>query len=157
MDRRLSMPGALAELDKAMADRDADFAVLVVPTEEEVPSKLQGLREYNGDKLVVTQDDASLALEVGYRLARARVLMKRSDSQVDAGAVHDLVERALAAMEDVRRVKSRLSGARTNIDQAYEVVEQMAARVRGHLEEVDLLVRGEDDPPPEPPVDQMEL
>src|ERR687894_275971 len=47
-DRRLSKPGALAELDKAMADRDADFAVLVVPTEEEVPSKLQGLREYNG-------------------------------------------------------------------------------------------------------------
>jgi hypothetical protein len=156
-DRRLSKPGALAELDKAMADRDADFAVLVVPTEEEVPSKLQGLREYNGDKLVVTHDDAALALEVGYRLARARVLMKRSDSQVDAGAVHDLVERALAAMEDVRRVKSRLSGARTNIDQAYEVVEQMAARVRGHLEEVDLLVRGEDEPPPEPREDQMEL
>jgi hypothetical protein len=60
-------------------------------------------------------------------------------------------------MEDVRRVKSRLSGARTNIDQAYEVVEQMAARVRGHLEEVDLLVRGEDEPPPQPADDQMEL
>jgi hypothetical protein len=156
-DRRLSKPGALAELDKAMADRDADFAVLVVPTEEEVPSKLQGLREYNGDKLVVVQDEESLALEVGYRLARARVLMKRSHSEVDAAAIHDLVERALAAMDDVRRVKSRLSGARTNIDQAYEVVEQMAARVRGHLAEVDLLVRGEEEPPPEPGEDQMEL
>jgi hypothetical protein len=29
--------------------------------------------------------------------------------------------------------------------------------VRGHLEEVDLLVRGEDEPPPEPREDQMEL
>jgi hypothetical protein len=156
-DRRLSRPGALAELDKAMADRDADFAVLIVPTEEEVPSRLEALREYNGDKLVLAHDEAALALEVGYRLARARVLMKRSDTEVDAAAVHDLVERALAAMEDVRRVKSQLSGAKTNIDRAYEVVEQMATRVRGHLAEVDLLVLGDQQPAPDPADDQMEL
>ena len=146
-----------AELDKAMADRDADFAVLVVPTEEEVPVEAPGAarvqrRQARGGRTT----SLSLALEVGYRLARARVLMKRSDSQVDAAAIHDLVERALAAMDDVRRVKSRLSGARTNIDQAYEVVEQMAVRVRGHLTEVDTLVRGEEEPPPDPD-DQMEL
>jgi DNA repair ATPase RecN len=83
--------------------------------------------------------------------------MKRSHSELDAAAIHDLVERALAAMDDVRRVKSRLSGARTNIDQAYEVVEQMSVRVRGHLTEVDMLVRGEEEPPPTPADDQMEL
>jgi hypothetical protein len=33
----------------------------------------------------------------------------------------------------------------------------MAARVRGHLAEVDLLVRGDDEPPPAPAEDQMEL
>ena len=148
----------MAELDKAMADRDADFAVLVVPTEEEVPSKLQGLREYNGDKLVVIHDELSLALEVGYRLARARVLMKRNGSEVDAAAIHDLVERALASMDDARRVKSQLTGAKANITRAYDVVEQMEKRVRGHLAEVDLLVRGEEEPPPaEPDEDQMEL
>ena len=155
-DRRLSKPGALAELDKAMADRDADFAVLVVPTDAEVPARLQGLREYNGDKLVVTHDDASLALEVGYRLARARVLLKRSDSDVDAAAVHDLVERALAAMDDVRKVKSQLTGAKTSIDKAADYVDEMVGRVRGHLAEVDLLVRGEDDSPVKSD-DQMEL
>jgi hypothetical protein len=156
-DRRLSKPGALAELDKAMGDRDADFAVLVVPTEDEVPSKLQGLREYNGDKLVVVHDDVSLALEVGYRLARARVLMKRNGSEVDAAAIHDLVERAMAAMDDARRVKSQLTGAKANITRAYEVVEQMEKRVRTHLAEVDHLVRGEEEDPPEPDEDQMEL
>jgi hypothetical protein len=156
-DRRLSKPRALEELDRAMSDRDADFAVLVVPTAEEVPAKLQALREYNGDKLVVAHEDTSLALEVGYRLARARVLMKRSDTEVDAAAVHDLIERALAAMEDVRKVKSRLTGAKTSIDEAYKVVEEMAARVRGHLAEVDLLVLGEAEPAPEDPDDQLEL
>ena len=37
-------------------ERRADFAVLVVPTEEELPAKLEPLREYNGDKLVVALD-----------------------------------------------------------------------------------------------------
>ena len=143
-DRRLSKPGALAELDRALADRDADFAVLVVPTEDELPAKLEPLREYNGDKLLVAldpDDPSGLALEVGYRLARARVLMAQGGNEgVDGAAVHDVVERAVAAMEDVRKVKSQLTGAKTDIDRAYELVEELAARVRGHLAEVDALV-----------------
>jgi hypothetical protein len=143
-DRKLSSPGALAELDKAMAERSADFGVLVVPTEEEVPAKLEPLREYNGDKLVVAldPDSGTLALELGYRLARARVLMKRSDADgIDAGALRDTVERALAALAEERKVKQQLTGAKTSIDRAYELVEGMAGRVRGHLQEIDTLVR----------------
>ena len=143
-DRRLSGPKALGELDQALAERSADFAVLVVPTEEEVPAKMQALREYNGDKLVVALDPeaGSLALEVGYRLARARVLMKRSDADgIDAGAVHDAAERALAALADERRVKQQLTAATTNIGKAYEGVEVMTGRVRALLEEIDALVR----------------
>ncbi|MBA3263686.1 MAG: hypothetical protein H0T69_14675 [Thermoleophilaceae bacterium] len=158
-DRRLSKPAALAELDKAMAGRSADFAVLVVPTEEEVPAKLEPLREYNGDKLVVALDPGAgtLALELGYRLARARVLMKRSDADgIDAGALRSTVERALAALTEERRVKQQLTGAKTGIDRAYELVEAMAGRVRGHLEEIDALVRPADEAPADP-VDQLEL
>jgi hypothetical protein len=143
-DRKLSSPGAPAELDKAMAERSADFAVLVVPTEEEVPAKLEPLREYNGDKLVVALDPESgtLALELGYRLARARVLMKRSDADgIDAGALRDTVERALAALAEERKVKQQLTGAKSSIDKAYDLVESMAGRVRAHLQEIDVLVR----------------
>ncbi len=160
-DRRLSKPGALAELDKAMAERSADFGVLVVPTEEELPSKLEPLREYNGDKLVLAMDpDAgTLALELGYRLARARVLMKRADADgIDAGALRATVERALGALADERRIKAQLTGAKTGIDRAYELVEAMAARVRVHLEEIDSLVRPPDaEPATEPADDQLEL
>ncbi len=102
------------------SDRDADFAVLVVPTADELPAKLEPLREYNGDKLLVALDPGDpegLTLEVGYRLARARVLMSQGGNEgVDGAAVHDVVERAVNAMEDVRRVKSQLTGAKTNID-----------------------------------------
>jgi hypothetical protein len=158
-DRRLSRPRALHELDQAMAERSADFAVLVVPTGQEVPAKLEPLREYNGDKLVVALDPESgmLPLELGYRLARARVLMKRSDADgIDAGALRDTVERAVAALADERKVKQQLTGAKTGIDRAYDLVEAMAGRVRGHLEEIDLLVRPPEDEPAAAD-DQLEL
>jgi hypothetical protein len=157
-DRRLSKPAALAELDDAMAERSADFAVLVVPTEDEVPARLEPLREYNGDKLVVALDPESgtLPLELAYRLARARVLMKRSDADgIDAGALRDAIERALGALADERKIKVQLTGAKRGISNAYELVEGMAERVRAHLQEIDGLVRPGEEPAAAPPDDDQ--
>ena len=135
-NKRLSRPDALRELDAGLRERDASFAVLVVPSEDKVPAKMASLREYNGDKLVVTfdPDDGPLALELAYKLARARVLMARGgDAGIDGAAVRETVERAVAAMEDVRRIKSQLTGAKTSIDTATSILQTMAERVRGHL------------------------
>jgi hypothetical protein len=160
-DSRMSTPRALGELDEAMATRSADFAVLVVPTEGEVPAKLEPLREYNGDKLVVALDpDAgTLPLELAYRLARARVLMQRGGSDgIDEGAVRDAVERAQAALGEERRIKQQLTGAKSNIDRAYDIVGAMGERVRALLEEIDALVRtGDEDDLRPAEVDQLEL
>ncbi len=160
-DSRMSTPAALRELDEAMAERSADFAVLVVPTEGEVPAKLEPLREYNGDKLVVALDPegGTLPLALAYRLARARVLMQRGDGEgIDAGAVRDTVERAIAALGEERKIKQQLTGAKTGIDRAYDIVGAMGERVRGLLEEIDVLVRsGADDRPRQAEIDQLEL
>ncbi|HLM26455.1 MAG TPA: hypothetical protein VK304_05750 [Thermoleophilaceae bacterium] len=157
-DSKLPRPEAIRQLDRALEQRDADFAVLVVPDDDEVPARMQTLREYNGDKLIVTldtEDDAHLALELGYRLARARVLMDRAGGDgIDAGAVRGSVERARQAVEDVRKVKSQLTGATTNISNARELVEALADRVKAHLDEVEQLVSADapaKDAPTEPP------
>jgi hypothetical protein len=144
-DRQLSRPKALEELDSALRVRSADYAILVVPSENEVPARMLPLREYNGDKLIVAYDPdegSTLALQVAYSLARARVLMSRGAADgVDVAAIGDTVARTLAAMEDVRRIKQQLTGARTQIDKAAEIVETMAARVRAHLAEIDALTQ----------------
>jgi DNA repair ATPase RecN len=73
------------------------------------------------------------------------VLMSRGDVDgVDAAAVRDSVDRAIHALAEVRKVKNQLTGAKTGIDNAYELVETMTARVRGQLEEIDALARAGD-------------
>ncbi|MEA2271935.1 MAG: hypothetical protein QOI98_643 [Solirubrobacteraceae bacterium] len=153
---KLSKPKAFEELDRGMRERDADFAVLVVPVDDKLPARTTQLREYNGDKLLVAWDpdsDGTLTLEVAYSLARARVLMKRSDGDgIDAGALRATVERALDAMADVRRIKQQLTGAKTTIDGATSILDGMASGVRAYLAEIDeqLSAAGAPEPEPEP-------
>jgi hypothetical protein len=134
---QLSRNRALAELDEALETRGADFAIFVVPSEDKLPARTRPLREFNGDKMFVVyddEDDTRLALEVAYALARARVLMNRGEEEsVDAAAVRAETERALGAMEDVRRIKVQLTNASGGIEEARKIVDSMAANVRGHL------------------------
>jgi hypothetical protein len=134
---------ALAELDEAMAQRDAGYAVWVVPSEDKLPARTQPLREINGDKVFVVYDpeEGPRALEVAYALARARVLMARGDADgLDASALRAEVERAVGAMEDVRRVKQQLTHAANGIEGARAVVEELDRRVRAHLDQIDALL-----------------
>jgi hypothetical protein len=141
---QLSKNKALAELDGALETRAADYAVLVVPSESRLPARTHPLREFNGDKLFVTfdpDDGSTLALEVAYGLARARVLMARTvDDGIDTAALQVEVERAQGAMEDVRRVKSQLTNATTGIENARTILDAMATGVRGHLAAIEGLL-----------------
>ena len=145
---QLSRNRALAELDEALETRGADFAIFVVPSEDKLPARTRPLREFNGDKMFVVYDageDARLALEVAYALARARVLMSRGEAEsIDPVAVRCEVERALGAMEDVRRIKTQLTNASGGIEAARAILDAMAAGVRGHLTEIEQLLAAAD-------------
>ena len=141
---QLGRAKAFSELDDALAQRDADFAVLVVPGEAQLPAKTLPLREMHGDKLVVTydpEDSSTLALQLAYSLARARVLMARGDAEgLDTAALTDTVDRAIGALSDVRRVKLSLTGATKNITEARGIVEALEANVREQLERIQQLL-----------------
>ena len=143
-NKKLSRNEALAELDSAMETRTADYAVLVVAADDKLPARTHPLREFNGDKLFVTfdpEDGSTLALEVAYGLARARVLMARAaGGGIDEGALRVEVERAQGAMEDVRRIKSQLTNATSGIEEARKIVDAMATTVRGHLIAIERLL-----------------
>jgi hypothetical protein len=138
-DARLSKPRAIETLDQALAQRSADFAVLVVSGEDKLPARSTALREYGGDKLMVAFDpeEGPLALEVAYALARARVLMARADTDdLDAAALREAVDAALATMDGVKAIKSSLTAATTKIGDAQGSIEALATRVREQLREI---------------------
>jgi hypothetical protein len=140
---RRSRKEALLELDEAMAQRAADYAVWVVPSSDVLPARAAALREVGGDKLFVVFEpgEPPLALEVAYSLARARVLMAKGGVEgLDAPALRAEVERALGAMDEVRRIKLHLTNAAGGIEQARAVLDGMAERVRGHLGQIEALV-----------------
>ena len=148
-NRQLSRNASMAELDAALHTRSADYAVLVVPSAEKLPAKTQPLREYNGDKLLVVFDpdaDSTLALEVAYGLARARVLMRQGNNDgVDTEALNTEVEKALSSLEDVRRIKQKLTAAKTSIDDSAAIVDLMASGVRSHLTQISALIASAED------------
>ena len=119
-----------------MEQRDADYAVLVVPTPEEVPARLHSLREYQGDKMIAVfdpEDGSTLELEFAYRVARARVTAARDGAdEIDAAALRATVGRADAAMDDVRKIKTQLTNAQNGIGGAQRrCSRRVEARVRG--------------------------
>ena len=147
-DSRLSRPKMIETLDRAREQRSADFAVLVVPSDEKVPAGTLVLEEIQGDKMVVTWDPAdgsTLTLETAYALARARVLMTGGGGEADAAQIADAADRALELLKQVKKIKNSLTSAKTQIDSGAGAVEEMAAAVRLQLERIaELTVPGEE-------------
>ncbi len=136
-------------LDDARHQRSAGYAVLVVPTDPQVPANTRVLEEIHGDKLVITYDpdsDSTLVLETGYALARARLLMAREEiGDIDVAAVTDAAEKALETLAAVKKIKASLTGAKTQIDASSASVDEMANRVREHLDAICELTRADGD------------
>jgi hypothetical protein len=129
-DRRLSRNAALAELDAMPRDARRRVRRRSWPSDDELPARTHANTEFNANKVFCVYDPeegSTLSLEVAYTLARARVLMARDDADgLDAVALRTEVERAIQALEEVRKIKVQLTNASTGIENARGLVDTMA-------------------------------
>ncbi|MDP9228355.1 MAG: DUF2130 domain-containing protein [Actinomycetota bacterium] len=143
-DRQLSKNRAWEELNAAMGEREAAFAVLVIAGEEHVPAGREQLHEYEGNKLIVAvdaEDPGELGLDLAYRYARCRLLMQHEgELEMDAPAVRDAAGEALSALKQAQSIKLHLTKASDGVLAAREGVELLAADVRERLERIERLV-----------------
>src|SRR4051794_21649782 len=143
-DEKLSKNRAWETLNAALAERDAAFAILVVASDDKVPSGRQPLHEYEGNKMIVTLDRETLdprALELAYRYARCRCLMAAErDLALDAAGVRDAADEALSALREAQKIRSALTGANNSVETAHKTLDAMVTRVRASLERVESLV-----------------
>lgn len=143
-NRKLSKNDAWTELNGAMGERDASYAVLVVAGEDKIPSGLEDLTEYQGNKMIAVldrEDPDPLALRLVYRYVRARVLAAgASGLQVDAAGVRDAAEEARARLKGVNRIRKSLTNITSSADRAREDVDGMVTDVERCLERVESLI-----------------
>jgi hypothetical protein len=143
-DEKLSKNAAWAVLNAALDEREAGFAILLVASDEKVPSGRQQLHEYEGNKMIVALDKDTMdpaALELAYRYARCRCLMAAErDLALDAAGVRDAAEEALSALKDAQKIRSSLTGASKSVDSARDTLDSMVARVQTSLSRVETLI-----------------
>ena len=143
-DEQLSKNKAWEVLNGSLAQRDAAFAILVVGSDEKVPSGREPLHEYEGNKMIVALDRETLdprPLELAYRYARCRCLMARERTlQVDAAGVRAATEEALSALRNAQGIRGALTGATNNVASARKTLDDMIASVEKSLERVEGLI-----------------
>jgi hypothetical protein len=145
-DRQLSKNKMREELNGALAEREAEFAVLVVAGEERIPAGQEQLTEYEGNKIIVAVDPEEpdgLGLRLAYRYARLRVVMARDRSlDVDAAGVRDAAEAARAALKRAQTVRLALSAIDKSAGKARDGVDGMVAEIEAELIRIESLVAG---------------
>ena len=143
-DDQLSKNRAWDELNGAMTERDADFAVLVVAGEDKIPSGREQLHEYEGNKLIIAVDGEApdeVGLELAYRYARCRVLMTRDHMlDLDAAGVRDAAEAARAALKRANSVRLALTNIDKSTKKAREGVEGIVGDVEVELARIESLI-----------------
>jgi hypothetical protein len=143
-NKRLSKNDAWPELNGCMAERDAAFAVLVVAGEDKIPSGLEELTEYQGNKMIVVLDRDEpdpLALRLVYRYVRARLLAtSQGGLEVDAAGVRDAAEEAAARLKRANRVRKSLTSVTNSAGAARQEFDEMVSDVERCLARIESLV-----------------
>jgi len=141
---RLSKNEAWRQLNGAMTERSADFAVLVVAGEDNIPAGREQLIEYEGNKVIVAVDPAEpdgVGLNVAYRYARLRVLLEHDAGlEVDAAGVRSAAEAAGTALKRIQKVRLALSNIDKNSVVAREGLNEIVADVEAELARIEALV-----------------
>ena len=143
-DSQLTRPKAWDVLNGALVDRGADYAVLVVASEENLPAATQSLVEYEGNKLVVAVDrdePERNVLVAAYGLARARALdAHKDDLALDAPAMKEAIDEARRALESLKTARQALTGMRKNADTVETALGSMEEGAKAGLARADSLI-----------------
>jgi len=144
-NRTLNMRKTLAELDQALANRDALAAIAVFRSQEQAPTSVPF--QYNDDKAIAVldpDDGDDSALRLAYMWARWTVRRRLAVGEqpgLDLERIAGLLEDACRALERHTAIKRFHTQARKSIDQAGEQVNDMVGEVHDALDELEAELR----------------
>ena len=148
-DRSLSRRLLAEELTAARDNRGAAIAVAVF-TPEHAPAGVVPFALVGSDVYAVYDPEADdgVGLEAAFRVARVMALLTLRDTtgQVDLAAIGEALQDIQFAVENVRKMKSRLTSIGTAAQEVGSLLDDMRERVLASVRDVDDLLRAAADP-----------
>jgi hypothetical protein len=137
----LGVRAALNELERAMANRQAQAGVLVFASAELAPLRGRSLRAYSGNRFIAVcdrDDPDPLALEAACQLARTLTLatqLEGSDA-VDVEQLSQQLERLTSVVDEGRSITRGVNAARKGIDTVEAGYETLRSKALAIVKEV---------------------
>jgi len=148
-DRSLSRRLLAEELTAARANRGAAIA-LAVFTPEHAPAGVVPFALVGSDVYAVYDPEADdgVGLEAAFRVARVMALLTLRDTtgQVDLAAVSEALQDIQFAVDNVRKMKSRLTSISSAAQEVGSLLDDLRERVLASVRDIDDLLRAAAEP-----------
>jgi hypothetical protein len=148
-DRSLSRRVLAEELTAARANRGAAIA-LAVFTPEHAPAGVSPFALVGSDVYAVydPEADGGVGLEAAFRVARVMALLtlRETGGQVDVAAIGEALQDVQFAVDNVRKMKARLTNIGSAAQEISALLDEMRERVLGSVRDIDDLVRAVEPP-----------
>ena len=134
---RLTQKGLLGELDQAIENRGANFAIAV--TESQISDPIGHYREIPPDKIICTFGEDGLPLEVAYKIARTRVLLdvyQQPEREIDIRRIDGIISRIKSYLNAIRSIKAKLTGIGNTSEGIKDDLKSLETNIRESLSEL---------------------
>jgi hypothetical protein len=143
-DRPMSRRAMAEELTAARANRGAAVA-LAVFTPDHAPTGVSPFALVGTDVYAVydPEADGGVGLEAAFRVARVMALLTLRDTggQVDVAAIGEALQDVQFAVDNVRKMKSRLTSIGSAAQEVSALLDELRERVLASVRDIDDLVR----------------
>ncbi len=148
-DRPMSRRAMAEELTSARGNRGAAIA-LAVFTPEHAPTGISPFALVGSDVYAVydPEADGGVGLEAAFRVARVMALLslRETGGQVDVAAISESLQDVQFAVENVRKMKTRLTSIGSAAQEVSSLLDDLRERVLASVRDIDDLVRAVEPP-----------
>ena len=141
---RLTGKGLLGELDEALKNREADFAIAV--TKSPISDSVGSYREIQPDKIVCAFGDNGLPLEVAYKVARTRVLLslyEELEKEIDVARIKGIIGKIRDDLKTSSGIKAKLTGIGRASEEIKADIDSLETNIRDSLKDLVKLLKNE--------------
>lgn len=139
---RLTRKGLLGELNDAIKNREAKFAIAV--TETKMSDSIGCYREIEGDKIICSFGDNGLPLEVAYKIARTYLLLKmheESEEIIDTARIYGIIDKISNDLNAIQGIRAKLTSIGKTSETIATDIRSLETNIRDSLTELQEILR----------------